>query len=140
VIVVDPDQVVGPDQRRHHVREGAVDPQVPGIVRARELGQADAVVHVGPERPVGEAAIVFVPVDRREVEERIPDPVLVDEARRRRRMRRDLAAPADPEAVMGLERLLEGDREASGGALAGRIRHGHAVRDHDETRQPMSPG
>src|SRR5215207_978057 len=65
VIVVNPDEIVRLDQMRQGIGETPIDPQVARVISPRELGQANPIMHDGPERPVGEAVIVLLPIERR---------------------------------------------------------------------------
>jgi hypothetical protein len=96
-------------------------------------------VHGGPESPVGKAVVVLLPVDRPQVHEGVLYALFVDDLGMGIGLGRDLAAPAEPQPALGLERLAHRDRKATRGSLAARVRGGHSVGDHNEPRQVPSP-
>lgn len=62
VIILDPNDVIGLQQRRDHVGEARIDP----LVAPREVtlifGQINAEVEERPQRPVGIAIVIFVDI------------------------------------------------------------------------------
>ena len=62
VIVVDPDQIVGFDQRLDRLREAIINTSIAGVEIALKLGQVDAIVEERPQRPVGVTVIIFVDI------------------------------------------------------------------------------
>ena len=62
MVIVDPDQIVGLDQRRDRLGEALVDPLVAGAEAAVIFGEVDPVVEERPQGAVGIAVIIFVDV------------------------------------------------------------------------------
>ena len=139
VIVVHPDEVVGPQQLVELVGEMLVDAHVAGEIAAREFGLIEAIVQDRPQHPVGEAVVVFPVVVGAEAGHHVVDIVVMD--RRglgRLALARDLAAPAEPDALPVTQRRLDGHLEAAGPAAGLAVRHRHAIGDYDEPRQYRS--
>ncbi len=138
VVVVDPHQVFGPQQRGQPVREQAVDTAVAVDVAAVEFGQVEPVVEYRPQHAVGITQVVGRVVGARQVQ-------------RGQRQRagtvqagRDVAAfagfhhltaPAEPQPAGRGQRVAKPDSQAAGSRLA---RVGHTVGDDDQARHQIT--
>ena len=67
VVVVDPDDVVGPQDLGELGGKVLVHAEIAGEVAAGEFGQVDAIVQDRPQHPIGEAVVVFLVVLLRQV-------------------------------------------------------------------------
>ena len=117
MIIVDPDQVVGLDQRRDRLGEALVDPLVAGAEAAVIFGKVDPVVEERPQGAIGVAVIIFVDVLLFEVDGRRGDAVVavqVDLAGERVGL---LARPAEPQAARFPQRRRQRDRQPALGAV-----------------------
>ena len=110
-----------------------------GIVGSREIGQAHPVVHRWPERPIGETIIVLLTIKRRQVHQRVLNPPFVDHSGLGCRLGSYLAAPTEPEALIGLKCLSQCNGQAARGSFVRGIGKRYPVRDDDETRQRSAP-
>ena len=100
VIVVHPDDVVGPQQLVELAREMLVDAHVAGQIAAREFREIEPVMQDRPQHAVGEAVVVFVVVLGAEIGHDIVDVVMMDRVGLDRiALAGDLAAPAEPHAL-----------------------------------------
>src|SRR5216684_4040600 len=100
---MDPHEIVGTDERREGAREGVIDPPITDIVRPREIGEANSIVHRWPKRPICEAVVVLLTITGRQVNDRVLHPILVDYCRPQSRLRSYPAAPAKPEPLIDLK-------------------------------------
>lgn len=73
VIIMDPDQIIGADQRRETFSEKAIDAEITLGVAPAEIGQVNSVMAQGPEHAVREAVIIFREVPLREITQGIGD-------------------------------------------------------------------
>ncbi len=127
VVVVDPDDVVGLEQRLELLGQHGVDPPVAVVLLTAVAGQVDAVVKDRPERGVGEAAIVLVIVAFVQRQRDIGD--VADFLGVDGRGRADLAAPAEPDASGLAQGIVDTDGQPSGSHLA-RLDWRDAVGNH----------
>jgi hypothetical protein len=118
VVVVDPDQVVGPQQRRKRGGEATVDPGVAGVERAVVGGQVGAEMEYRPERRVGVAVVIFVVVGLLEVDGDDGDVIDAVAFQLAGECGRTLAAPAEPQRRSGAQGRAQRDGKAAG---AGRV-------------------
>ena len=102
---MDPHEIVRTDERREGARERVIDSPVADIVRPREIGEAYSVVHRWPKRPICEAAVVLLTISRRQVDDGVLHPFLVDYCGLQSRLRNHSAAPTKPEPLIGLKGL-----------------------------------
>ncbi len=116
VVVVDPDDVVGPEQRHELLGQHGVDPPVAVVFLAAVAGQVDAVVKDRPQRGVGEAAVILVVVTLVQRQRDIGD--VADFLGVDGRGRADLAAPAEPDASGLAQGIVDTDGQPSGSHLA----------------------
>src|SRR5437899_12917959 len=96
-------------------------------------------MHRWPKCPIGETIIVFPTVKRREIHEHVLNIAFVDQSGVGSRMGSYLAAPAEPETLIGLKRLSQCNGQASSGPFAGGVGNRYAVRNNDEARQRSAP-
>src|ERR1700730_3102706 len=96
-------------------------------------------MHRWPKCPIGETTIVFLTVKRRQVHEHVLNIPFVNYSRLGSRMGSHLAAPAEPETLIGLKRLSQCNGQASSGPFAGGVGNRYAVRNNDEARQRSAP-
>src|SRR5205823_4820000 len=68
-----------------------------------EIGQAYPVVHRWPERPIGETIVVLLTIKRRQVHQRVLNPPFIDHSGLGCRLGSYLAAPTEPETLIGLK-------------------------------------
>ena len=139
MIVVHPQEVARTDKFGKRACECAVNSQIAGIVGSREIGQAHPVVHRGPERPIGKTIIVFLTIERRQVHQRVLNPPFVHHSGLGCGLGSYLAAPTEPEALIGLKCLSQCNGQAPRGSLARGIRNRYPVRNDDESRQRSAP-
>ena len=143
MVVVRPDQIVGPDQGSEEPGERTVHPEVARHVLAGELGQIEPVVAERPERAVGVARVVLVDILLGQIGDRIGDLAVVSNLEPLDlALTTGLSRPAEPETASFLERRIERNRQATGtrrSALGGWDRN--AVRDNHKPRQKSAlPG
>ena len=86
-------------KRTQFVGEQLVDAQVARGVGAGIFLQINAIMEDRPEHAVGQAVVVFLIIDGREIDQRVRYLVHLDRLRLRGRLVVDLAAPAKPESV-----------------------------------------
>ena len=130
---MDPDEVIGLDQRGEGGAETLVDPLVAGAEGPVELGQVDPVVEERPQRPVGVAVIIFVDILFLEVDGGGGDAAMGPEMDLAAELLRLLARPAEPEPVRFLQRCEQGDGQPALRALGGaRLGRGHPVGDDNK--------
>ena len=103
MIVVHPHEIARTNKFRKRACECAVNSQVAGVVGSREIGQAYPVVHRWPERPIGETIVVLLTIKRRQVHQRVLNPPFVDYSGLGCRLGSYLAAPTEPETLIGLK-------------------------------------
>ena len=133
-----PDHVVGLDERRQRVGEQRVDPQISGELDRGEFGQIDPIVQDRPQHAVGEAVVIILEIDVRQIERNECPPLPSDHRRLR-----DAAilghppAPAEPDPLALFERRVDRDGEAAGLRRLG-AGDRDPVRDYDETRHHTS--
>ena len=139
MIVVHPHEVARTDKFGKRACECAVNSQVAGIVGSREIGQAHPVVHRWPERPIGKTIIVLLTIERRQVHQRVLNPPFVHHSGLGCRLGSYLAAPTEPETLIGLKCLSQCNGQAPRGSFARGIRNRYPVRNHDESRQRSAP-
>ena len=134
VVVVDPHQVVGRQQRRQPLREQAVDAAVAVDVAAVEVGQVEPVVEHRPQHAVGVAQVVRVVVGLRQVhrgQRHVARPLLLQRAFAPVAAAHGAAAPAEPQAPGG----RQGGAQCHGqAARSGLARIGDAVGNHHQPR------
>ena len=103
MIVVHPDDVVGPQDVVELVGEIFVDPDVAGQIAAQIFGKVESVVQQRPERPIGEAVVVLLVVGAGEIGGDVGDAAVLDGAALQIVAVGDAAAPAEPDAAVALE-------------------------------------
>ncbi len=139
MVVVDPYDIVLPEQRAQTIGEHAIDPQVAAGVGAGIFLQVDAVVKDRPEHAVGEAVVIFLDVVLRQVDEHIIDLVDLDRLRfAGRLLLRHLAAPAEPHAAAIFERRLDRDRHPAGERRTRGVGNRDAIGNDDQSRAHAS--
>src|SRR5580698_6528023 len=131
MIIVDPDDVVGSDQRLELLRHTGVHTHVAGIFLAIETRQVIPVMERGPQRGIGKAAIVLIVVAPRQANRRVGDvAALVDH--RRPGLAHDLATPAEPHSARLLQRVEHAYRQTAGRGFAFLDRR-DTIRYHDQS-------
>jgi hypothetical protein len=125
MIVVYPDQIVVFDDFFELGREMIIHPEIAAEIAAREFGEVQPVVQDWPQHPIGEAVVIFLKVVLRQVGDDIFDVLVPDGARFQPVRRSDIAAPAEPDTAVPVERRSQRDFETAGalGAVAGRNRN-----------------
>jgi hypothetical protein len=133
MIIVDPDEVVGLDQRRHRAGEALVDPLIAAAEAAVIFGIVDPIVEQRPQGAVGVAVIIFVDILLLEVDRRGGDalvPLQVDMAGELVGL---VARPAEPQAAIFPQGRRQRHRQpALGAAGAARLGRRHPVGDDDQ--------
>src|SRR6516162_9098612 len=81
-----------------------IDPEIPTQIPAGELGEVQPIMQDWPQHPIGKPAVVFLKVVLRQVGDYIFDVLVSDEARFKLTRGCNLAAPAEPDAPVFLER------------------------------------
>src|SRR6266446_4562368 len=135
MIIMYPHEIAYTEKLRKRFCKCTIDPQITGIVGSREIGQAYSVVHRWPERAIRKTIIVFPTVKRCQIHEHVLNIPFVDHSGLGSRMGGYLAAPAQPETLIGLKRLSQCNGQASSGPFAGGVGNRYAVRYNDEARQ-----
>jgi hypothetical protein len=139
MIVVHPHEIARTNKFRKRASECAVNPQVAGIVGSREIGQAYPVVHRWPERPIGETIVVLLTIKRRQVHQRVLNPPFGDYSGLGCRLGSYLAAPTEPETLIGLKCFSQCNGQPPRGSCARGIGNRYPVRNDDESRQRSAP-
>ena len=114
MIVMDPDQIVGLEQRGQLLGKDAVDPLIPFIGGTAEIREADPIVEQRPEHAIGEADVEILIVIGIEVDGGIGDLPRRHQFGRQGLSRGRLAAPAEPEPAAPLQGLAQRDRQTAG--------------------------
>src|SRR5579863_2196098 len=117
MVVVDPNQIVFPDDLLELSREVLVDPEVATQIAAREFRKVEPIVQDGPKHAIGKAIVVFLKVVACEIRNDILDVVVLDGSGLPRACG-DFAAPAQPDAAILLQRWPQGDLKSAGAFCA----------------------
>ncbi len=120
VIILDPQHVVGLDQRQHRIGEAIVHPLVAAGETALIFGQIDAIVEERPQCAVGVAVIIFLDVLLLQVDRRGGDAVVALEVDAPVELLGSLARPAEPDAAIFAQRRLHRDGQPALRAAGGR--------------------
>src|SRR6516225_9299758 len=104
MVVMDPNQIISLDDLFELGGEMVIDPEIPAQIPAGELGEVQPIMQDWPQHPIGKAAVIFLKVVLRQVSDYIFDVLVSDEARFKLTRGRNLAAPAEPDASVFLER------------------------------------
>ena len=99
VVVVDPDQVVRPQQAGQPAGEPRVDAPIAGVIAAVEVDEIDAVMKERPERRVSELVVVSLVVAFAEIHGGAGQPSALGYRYRFVGFGDHLAAPAEPDAA-----------------------------------------
>ena len=132
VVIVNPDDVVGPQHAGQLAGEIRVDAPIAGVGPAVEVDEIDAVMEERPERGVGEAVVVLLVVAFAEVHGGAAEPSALGHAHGLVGSGGDLAAPAEPDAPGAPQSGEHGDGQTARGGLA-LVDRRHAVRNDDDT-------
>jgi len=81
-----------------------IDLEISTEIRARELGQVEAVMQDWPQYPIGKAAVVFLKAFLGKIGNHIFDVIVSNRAGLQLITGRDLAAPPQPDVAVVLER------------------------------------
>ncbi len=138
VVIVDPDDVVGLDQRGDRLGETLVDPLVALAGLALVFGQVDAVVEQRPQRRIGIAVVILLDVLRLEVDRRDGDAVVLLISDLAGEFGHLFARPAEPDALLLAQRGAErpGKPALRARRPAG-LGHRDTIRDYHKTAQRM---
>ena len=133
VEVMDPDEVVRPQQSGQMAGEEPVDLYVPPLLATLVCRQIHAVVKQRPQGLVGESVVVLGPFGSRQVEGRIGDLSGRRDLRSARPVPDRFAAPSEPQAPGLPERGFQRDRKPAGAGPrpSGVTRDGDAVGNDD---------
>src|SRR5688572_14618815 len=97
-------------------------------------------MHGWPECPIGKTIVIFLTIKRCQVHKHVLDTPFVNYSRLGTRLGSYPATPAEPEPLIGLERLSQCNGQTSGSPFAGGVGNRYAVRNNDEARQnPRAP-
>src|SRR5208282_1925174 len=129
VIVVNPQNVVGLESRGETFGEHLVDPTVGRPSLSTVLCEVHTIVEYRPEHAIGEFEIITLVVGAFQIDEHAGEPSLAVDARRARRLVRDLAAPTEPDHLALIEGCQHRGREATFVALE---RRADTVRRDDQ--------
>ena len=137
VVVVDPYQVVGPQQGGQPVGDQAVDAAIAIDLAPVQVGQVEPVMEHRPQHAVGVAQVIGVVIGLRQVDrgQRGGPGTLQPQRRVGARFpgRHHLPAPAEPQPARGRQRVTQGHGQSACSALAW---VGHAVgHDHQAGHQ-----
>src|SRR5260370_2401959 len=135
MIVVYPHEVARTDKFGKGACKCAVNSQVAGIVGAREIGEAHPVVHRWPERPIGETVIVLLTIERRQVHQRVLNPPFVDHSGLGCRLGSYLAAPTEPETLIGSKCLSQCNGQPPRASIARGICNRYPVKNAAESSE-----
>jgi len=117
VVVVNPDKVVFDDDLFQLVGEVLIHPEIAAEIPARELGKIQPVMQYRPQHAIGETIVVFLIIFVRQIGDDVFDVLVLDGPRLQRLWRvrrRDLAAPAEPDATIALQRGPQRHFQTSG--------------------------
>src|SRR6476661_1885557 len=137
MIVVDPHDVVGPQQRLKMSCEILVDAEIAAEVATGEFGEFEPIVEDRPQHTVCETIVEFLVVIFAEIDGGVGNVVVSDRLDRPRQIFSNASAPAKPEAAVPLKRRPDRDFKPAGPCAA--IRNRNSVRHYDEPRQYRSP-
>ncbi len=133
---MDPDDVVGFEQRTQARREALVDAVIGGLETPVEIGDVEPVMHGRPERPVGVTGIEIGGVFGGDVDGDEADLAgLLDLELALSAGFAHFARPAEPQSAGLAQHIDEGDGEPAG--LGGILQRADAVRDDHETGQRL---
>ena len=113
VIVVDPDQIPGFEQRRQQPREFCVHALIRRIVRAVEGGKIDPVVEQRPQGAIGVAVVIVRVFVGAQVHGGEGDMVLLRHIHLAGAFVADRSAPPEPQAASLLQGVQQSDRQAA---------------------------
>jgi hypothetical protein len=137
VIVMHPHEIVGPEYLIKLSGKVFIDSLITGEIPSRELGEVESVVQDRPQDAVRKAVVVLLVVVFGQVRDDIRDAILRNGMRARFAPGFDLAAPAEPNTRVSLERRAQRNFKAARmDAVAIRLRH--AIRDYDDACQYRS--
>ncbi len=135
MVIVDPDGIVGLDQRRNLVGKAFVDALVALARLAFVLREVEAVMEQRPQRRIGIAVVIFVDIALRQIDRRGGHAVIG--------LRVDmpgapafafLPRPAEPQPLAIAERRMQrAGKAALRARCAARLGHCNAVGDDDES-------
>ncbi|MNZ96173.1 hypothetical protein D3C78_1153550 [compost metagenome] len=137
VVVVDPEDVVGFEERAEAFGEEFVDPLVAAEIGLVELGEIDPVVQDRPQHAVGEAVVVLLEILRAHVGQHVLHLPALDGGGLRRILGH-LPAPAEPQPIALLHGGFHRHREPSGCGIAALVGVHHPVGNHHEPRHRPS--
>ena len=109
VVVVDPDQVILGDDLFEFGGEMIVDAEIAAEIAPGEFRQIETIMQDRPQHAVGEAVVVFLVVVFGKVGDDILDVFVFDGLGFQFVSFGDLAAPAEPDAAVFLERRPQRD-------------------------------
>lgn len=132
MVIMNPDDVVGPKKLVQFRGKALVDPHIAAEVAAGEFRQVQPVMQDRPEHAVGISIVVFLKIFLGEVGQHIRLMAVLDGADAHVRCGGDPPAPAKPDTGMPLQDRADRDCEAArpASAIAGRDRD--TIGDHDQ--------
>ncbi|MNQ69036.1 hypothetical protein D3C85_836130 [compost metagenome] len=132
VIVVDPDDVVGLDQRLQHLGEAAVGALIALAVGPLVGRQIDPVVEQGPQGLVGVAVVIFVDVLRLQIDGGDGDARPVLDVQFAGELLDRFTGPAEPQTVVFAQRRRQSHGQTACRARRRVLRRRDAVRDDNQ--------
>src|SRR5216683_6268055 len=104
MIIVDPHDVIGPQQRFKVSGEILIDAEIAAEIAASEFRKIEPIVQDWPQHTVGEAIVEFLVVVLTEIDSGVGRIVVNDRLDRPRNVIRNASAPAEPKAAVPLKR------------------------------------
>src|SRR5208282_5227605 len=114
MIIMHPDDVVGPQELVDLAGKVLVHPEIGGRVGFRKIGEVEAIMTNRPQRPVGEAAIILFDIAARKVAYRIGERSNSPALGAVVTLLSGFARPAKPETSSLPERCLQRDSKPAG--------------------------
>ncbi len=128
MVVVDPDDVVGLEQRLQLFGKHRIDPAIAVIFLAVVARQVDAVMEDRPQRGIGKAPVVLIVIALGQAQGHIGD--IADSFTLHAGRCAHVTIPAEPDPAGLAQRIVDPDRQSAGRYLAGADRR-DAVGHHN---------
>jgi len=120
VIIVHPENIVGREGRDETLGEDLVDPAIGRPSFPAVLREVHTVVEDRPQHGIGEFEIITLVIAALQIDKHAGEPSFAVNARRARRLVRDLAAPTQPDHLTPIERCQHRGGKPTFVALEGR--------------------